>query len=137
MDVIVTTVDGHKLCNLQVKTRWQKGSDGGWHMGKKHETISSEQVFYCFVDLGKNPDAHAVVFVVPSEIVAKVVKDSHSAWLQRPGRNNKVHNDSDLRRFLPNYEKDLGPATEFGPNWLDQYREDWGRLPLIVVDPPA
>lgn len=99
-------------------------------MGKKHETITGEQMFYCFVDLGESPVSSAVVYVVPSAVVAKVVKNSHAAWLGRTGKNNKAHNDSDLRRFLPNYEKDFGPGTEYGPNWLDQYREDWGRLPL-------
>ena len=49
-DLIVTDDIGEKLCAIQVKTRVDKGSDGGWHMSKKHEDIVSENLLYGCVD---------------------------------------------------------------------------------------
>ncbi len=49
-DIVVTDAIGEKLCAIQVKTRTEKGSDGGWHMGKKHEAISSPNLLYAFLD---------------------------------------------------------------------------------------
>jgi hypothetical protein len=34
-DIIVTDVEGSRLCSIQVKTRRDIGSDGGWHMKAK------------------------------------------------------------------------------------------------------
>ncbi|MGL4320122.1 MAG: hypothetical protein ACRCS3_04600 [Paracoccaceae bacterium] len=132
LDIVVTSVGGERLCNLQVKTRWNKGSDGGWHMSKKHEHIESEHMFYCFVDFGISAESDAVVFVVPSGLVSKLVRESYSAWFGRPGKNNVAHKETDFRRFLPNYEKDFGKDTEYGPGWLEKYREAWGSLPLLA-----
>ena len=128
MDIVVTTVDGKTLCSIQVKTRWHKGADGGWHMGKKHEEIVERNVFYCFVDLGKSASDASKVYVLPSYIVARVIKGSHAHWLARPGKNGAVHNDSNMRRFLPDYSKDFGKVTEFGANWLEPYSENWDIL---------
>ena len=125
MDIVVTTVDGKTLCSIQVKTRWQKGADGGWHMGKKHEEIDERNIFYCFVDLGKSAGDNSTVYILPSHIVAKVIKGSHANWLALPGKNNRSHNDSNVRRLLPDYTKFFGKNTEFGLNWLEQYRENW------------
>ncbi|HEY8065135.1 MAG TPA: hypothetical protein VIF40_10480, partial [Methylosinus sp.] len=40
-DIVVTDVEGARLCSIQVKTRRDIGSDGGWHMKAKHEDIRS------------------------------------------------------------------------------------------------
>ena len=128
LDIVVAYQDGSRLCSLQVKTRWDKGADGGWHMGKKHETISHARMFYAFVDLGKATDDDAVTFVVPSKIVATVVRDSHAEWLSKPGKNGHIRKDSNMRRFLPDYSKDFGNQSEFGSGWLEPYREAWKLL---------
>ena len=36
-DIVVTNIEGSRLCSIQVKTRRDIGSDGGWHMNEKHE----------------------------------------------------------------------------------------------------
>jgi hypothetical protein len=48
-DIVVTDKLGDRLCAVQVKVRRDLGSDGGWHMGQKHETLISPNLFYCFV----------------------------------------------------------------------------------------
>jgi hypothetical protein len=52
-DIVVTDIEGSKMCSIQVKSRRDIGADGGWHMKEKHESIISERLFYCFVDFGK------------------------------------------------------------------------------------
>ncbi|MBJ7407822.1 MAG: hypothetical protein JHD07_32885 [Bradyrhizobium sp.] len=37
---------GDRLCAVQVKVRRDIGSDGGWHMGQKHEELVSPNLFY-------------------------------------------------------------------------------------------
>ena len=36
-DIVVTNMEGSRLCSIQVKSRRGVGADGGWHMSKKHE----------------------------------------------------------------------------------------------------
>lgn len=97
-------------------------------MGKKHEEIAHPRMFYTFVDLGSPLDHTTKVFVVPSRSVARAVKESHSAWLCQPGRNGHVRNDSNMRRFLPDYSHIFGAISDFGQGWLDQYEEAWEQL---------
>ena len=33
-DIVVTDVEGSRLCSIQVKTRRNIGSDGGWYEGE-------------------------------------------------------------------------------------------------------
>jgi hypothetical protein len=60
-DIVVTDDIGDRMCAVQVKTRVEKGSDGGWHMSVKHESVQSDTLFYAFVDFGKDLIAPAVL----------------------------------------------------------------------------
>ena len=123
-DIVVTDAIGEKLCAIQVKTRTEKGSDGGWHMGKKHETVSSPNLLYAFLDFGKSLIDPPTCYVVPSKQVAAAVRDSHALWLATPGKRGQKRKDSNMRRFLPNYDKvslDIGK----GEGWLKPYLEAW------------
>jgi hypothetical protein len=44
-DIIVTDDIGDWACAIQVKTRRQIGSDGGWHMKAKHEDFRGASLF--------------------------------------------------------------------------------------------
>lgn len=123
-DIIVSDDIGDRLCAVQVKTRREKGSDGGWHMGLKHEQIVSDSLFYCFVDFGKDLIDPPTCYLVPSAVVADVLVRSHRAWLSTPGKNGRPRSDTDLRRFLPNYER-VGIDIGCGPGWLDEFRDRW------------
>jgi hypothetical protein len=100
-DVLVTDVSGSRLYAVQVKTRTFDGGDRGWHMGKKHEEIISETLLYCFVDFADGPTNAAVIYVVPSKVVATVLREMHQVWLANPGKRGQKHNDNDMRRFMP------------------------------------
>lgn len=122
-DIVVTDDIGDRLCAVQVKTRRGRGSDRGWHMSKKHEALTSPSLFYCFVDFAMGTDAPPFTYVVPAPIVAATLAACHQAWLEKPGAKGQAHNDSDFRRFLPDYSH-LGMGM-YKDGWLEDYREAW------------
>jgi len=126
-DIVVTDDIGERACAIQVKTRRDLGSDGGWHMKAKHENIRGTSLFYVFLSFPNDVDALPETFVVPSAVVAEVLQVSHQTWLARPGKKGQPHKDGVMRRFLPNYSH-LGLADAFGPTWLEPYRNAWDQL---------
>lgn len=126
MDILIADANGVMLFCIQVKTRTQKGGDGGWHMGKKHEGISSPSLFYVFVDLGK-PDAVAPdYYIVPSKVIAELLPRAHAAWLAHPGQGGRSRNDSEMRRIKPSYRSDCpGNEPVIADGWLDAFRSNW------------
>lgn len=137
-DIIVTDIEGNRQCAIQVKTRRDIGSDKGWHMSKKHESIVSPTLFYCFVDMGKSESDSPVTFVIPSTVVAAVLREAHQLWLDTPGKNGRAHNDNDMRRLLPDYARgrELSPELmqRIGLGWMEQYREKWDVLGVLPKD---
>jgi hypothetical protein len=106
VDILVSEPNTGKMFQLEVKTNFvnltEKPSSSKlfgqtvsvWMMQKKHETISSENLFYCFVNIGKQTSAFRF-FIVPSAKVATYVKAEHKLWLNQ----NKEHKDSEMRTF--------------------------------------
>lgn len=125
-DIVVTDDIGERLCAVQVKTRLGKGTDRGWHMGKKHESLTSPALFYCFVDFGVGTNEPPFTYVVPAPVVAQTLAECHQAWLAQPGAKGQARNDSDFRRFLPSYANLQMRKYEDG--WLEPYREAWHLL---------
>ncbi|HEY0219340.1 MAG TPA: hypothetical protein VGC26_06195 [Afipia sp.] len=131
-DIVVSDLNGDRLCAIQVKTRREIGSDGGWHMSEKHEKISSKNLFYAFVDFGRSENDPPKSFILPSKKVCAVLSTSHKAWLARPGRNGQPHHDTKMRRFLPNYRIIFGETKNPYPEgWLNKYKENWDQLSLV------
>lgn len=125
-DILVTDEIGDRLCAVQVKTRRGKGSDRGWHMGKKHEALMSPSLFYCFVDFAVGTGEPPFTYVVPAPVVAQVLAECHQAWLRQPGAKGQPHNDSNFRRFLPSYSHlEIG---KYEDGWLKPFREAWHLL---------
>lgn len=129
-DIVVTDIEGSKMCSIQVKSRRDIGADGGWHMKEKHESIISERLFYCFVDFGKTLNDRPKKFLIPSATVAKVLKESYKKWLTTPGAKGQSRKDSSFRRLLPNYYKTFGSDNPYPAGWLDRYLDAWSLLGL-------
>ena len=126
-DIVVTDKVGERMCAIQVKARRDIGSDKGWHMKAKHELLVSPSLFYAFVDFGKTLSDTPRCWLVPSSVVASVLKRSHAFWLSTPGKKGQQRNDGDFRRFLPDYAAkglDIGCAD----GWLTPYFEDSARI---------
>lgn len=130
-DIVVTDDIGDRLCAIQVKTRVAKGSDGGWHMSRQHETIYSPTLFYAFLDFGKSLTAPPVCYVIPSKVVADVITRSHIAWLASPGFKGQQRNDTAFRRFLPDFDR-KGLMIGCGAGWLEPYREAWHTIADLI-----
>lgn len=126
-DIIVTDARGEQVCAIQVKTRRELGRDGGWHMKAKHENIQTDNLFYIFVSFPADELKLPDTFVVPSRVVADVLRRSHRGWLNLPGRKGEPHKDGDMRRFLPDHTRH-GLSECHGPGWLDKYRDAWDKL---------
>lgn len=117
VDILVNFLEGGDPCFIQVKSR-QYGSDGGWHMQVKHESMTDGNLYYCFVDF--EPE-HPTVHVIPAQVVAEVIAQDHKIWLDTPGRAGQSHNDTPMRRVKP---KSLG----HGDTWMSKYLEAWELL---------
>jgi len=125
-DIVVTDDIGERLCAVQVKTRFGKGRDRGWHMSKKHEGLKSPSLFYCFVDLQVGASEPPFTYVVPAQVVATCLAKNHQAWLKQLGAKGQFRRDNDMRRLLPDYTP---LATgEYEEGWLNPYREAWHLL---------
>ena len=101
VDILVMNPETLKVFKLEVKTSHTNlygdklfGRNYCWPMNKKHEAISNENLFYCFVNLhedkGKMPD----FYIVPSKDVATHVAETHQMWLKR-----SKGKDNPMRRF--------------------------------------
>ena len=125
-DIVITDINSSRLFAVQVKSRLDKGQDKGWHMKRKHEQIVSDWLFYCFVDFGDGLGSAPTTFVVPSKVVAEAIATTHMNWLFAPGRNGRQHNDSEVRRLVPDYSVYLKEkAGKYCKGWLEPYREAW------------
>jgi hypothetical protein len=130
-DIVVTNRDATWQCAIQVKTRRGIGTDGGWHMSKKHETIRGERLFYCFVDFLDSYDARPIVYVLPASVVAEAITEAHQQWLN----GKATRNDGPMRRLLPDYSKVWVSNNPYPSGWLEKYRDAWGSLGLASIDP--
>ena len=111
IDVLASNRDATKSVGIQVKTC--QGTRANWMLNKKAEADLAENLFYVFACLP--PSALPLFYVVPREVVAKYVRDSHREWLATLGRGGRKHVDTDMRQF-----KD--------PD--GQYRDRWDLLGL-------
>jgi hypothetical protein len=129
-DIIVSDRVGSVLSAVQVKSRREAGTDGGWHMKAKHEEIARDLLFYCFVDFGKSVADMPRCWVIPSAVVATVLKETHKAWLDTPGLNGRPHQPTEMRRLLPDFARRGRPKYSLG--WLTRYLGAWK---LIAGEP--
>jgi hypothetical protein len=128
---IVVSV-GTRRRYIQVKARRVTAAHG-WKMDAKHEKIRDEQLFYCFVALeiaqGARPIAHSA-HILPSEVVADVLTESHHKWLTMLGRDGLPHKDSTWRWLYPDYKRVFGDTDKrYAEGWLNKYdANNAGRL---------
>jgi hypothetical protein len=112
VDILVLDPNETVIATLQVKTT-TVGVEHGWPMSVKNETFERLRCFYALVDLKAEIP---VVYIVPSKVVAEVLRQDHKAWLAAPGSRGQPHKDNPVRR-LRNEE-----------GWLKAYRECWDLL---------
>src|SRR3989344_8254693 len=129
VDILVSDPRTERMFRLEVKTNLKNSRDklsksklmgtsvSDWIMNEKHETIIDSNLFYCFVNISKETNAYRF-FIVPSDIVAKYVKESHKFWREADGK----HNDGPMRMFrvgvdTEKYNVETPVAERYENNW--------------------
>jgi hypothetical protein len=110
VDILVSNPATGRMYKLEVKTNYQNSRNrpqvsevhgkvvSGWIMSKRHETIKDPDLFYCFVNIGKQTNLFRF-FIVPSRVVAQYVRDEHRHWLKVKKKEGKKVQDTDMRIF--------------------------------------
>lgn len=146
VDILVYDPATQKSRQLEVKTNFEHRNRHSesrlfgkfitdWQMHRKHETVASSDLFYCFVHINSpriEPAEYLFrCFVVPSEIVASYVRNEHALWL----RDDLSHKTSDRRLFRIGLENDRDVAVPAPLASL--YENNWGQIasPAATVLP--
>jgi hypothetical protein len=130
IDILVSDPKTKKFYQLEVKTTLQNrkrstisiSKDFGrfvckWIMDKKHENISSPEIWYCFVSIEEDTK-EARYFVVPSKIVATYIKEEHKHWRI----NNPDLKETNIRTFRIGFDKEKYKVTT--PT-AEKYENNW------------
>jgi hypothetical protein len=133
VDILVSHPKTKKMFQLEVKTNFQNSrnkpssskvhgkSMSGWIMKKAHEQIIASNLFYCFVNIGKNTNIFKF-YIVPSKLVAKYVKEEHAHWLKEKKKEGKKVKDSDMRIFRIGLK---GEKYKVQTPTVEQYENNW------------
>jgi hypothetical protein len=104
VDILVADPLTGNMFKIEVKTHYSHapshstlfGYTLDWIMSEKHESLIASNLFYIFVSIAKEANSFRF-FIVPSEVVAKYVKEQHEYW--KATRTNEVSGDNTVRRF--------------------------------------
>ena len=108
-DILAINRETYKQFAIQVKTTSYKQKS--WTLSEKNEELVGDNIIYFFVSLNELdiPEYH----IVPSNIVAKIIKETHQLWLDTPGKRGQKHNNNAIRKFT---------------DWEDKYLNNWSAL---------
>ena len=92
VDVTVTSPDGRRTVNIQVKTKRTRSPSWHWDSEKaKAELQASETDYMILVDLA---DEHPAYYIRRLSDVAKQSLEWHAAWLKERGGKRPLNDDS-------------------------------------------
>lgn len=126
VDILVSHPETDSMFRLEVKTHtrnkyYRNGTFGhivaDWRMGDKHETNRDPRLFYCFVSIADNTQFFDF-YIVPSNIVANFVTESHQYWLNEAD----TRKDNPMRKFMlgkggENYPVNMPLAETYHGKW--------------------
>ncbi len=119
VDILVNPIDGNNSKLIQVKSTESSGKDRGWSMRDEHLSLVSPKLFYCFVELSSNPQN---VYVIPSGVVAQVLKEADKAYMNKPKRDGSARTKHSRRMLKPHFLVDIPSAPD---GWMNTYLEKW------------
>jgi len=126
-DILALSPSG-RLVKISVKAA-QNESASYFPLSAKDENGAADDFYYAFVKLNKfetEPD----FWIIPSAIVCPLLKTSHEIWLKTPGRNNKEHNDSRLRRLPIKVSK--SQRHLYPENWEGEVKKYYKNLKQLL-----
>jgi len=134
VDILISD-PAKRMFRLEVKTTCQNSKKvatkanvfgrflDSWMMSEKYERIVDPALFYCFVhivDLEKEKIFR--FFILPSNVVAKYVKEEHQYWLKAKKEEGKKVKNTKMRLLRIGLEGEQYPgdtplATHYENNW--------------------
>ena len=96
IDLLVSDKSGSNLASIQVKT-CDDIKQKKWKMSKSVENNYSQSSYYVLVNLNNGNEPS--FYVVPSKYLAYRVNQDYEKWLNTPAKNNKPHNETEMRTF--------------------------------------
>ena len=123
VDIVSRDASYRRIFDLQVKSRDRYRN---WTMSRRHEDTVDPLLYYCFLKFDFiNEASEPLCWIVPSAAVATALRESHQAYL---AQSPSTRRDTAKRNFRDDYSN-RGLAENYGPTWLNQYRDAWGQLP--------
>lgn len=101
---VKTFVPGNRTCSIGLKAEKDYGENFFWVLGGIPEPDEQKEFEF---------------FIIPSNVMAKNVKESHQLWLDTKGKNGQPHKDGKFRSlYLPPYKSENGwDIGEFRNRW--------------------
>jgi hypothetical protein len=128
VDILISDGNGQHLAATQVKTSGEPVTVG-WRMDAKHEEMSGDRLFYCFID-PTGSSAAPSCWIVPSAVVAKHVYSTHRAWLSGTPMRGSTRRDGPGRKM--HLVCSNPPLDDYPNGWMDQYKEAWDLLRQVA-----
>ena len=129
VDILVSHPDTDSMYRLEVKTHHNnnlyKSEDFGyieahWRMADKHEINVDPKLYYCFVSITKDTNSFDF-YVVPSNVVAKFIQESHKYWLSR----KNIRKNTSIRSFMLGKK---GLSYNIDMPVIEDYKNRWDLL---------
>lgn len=106
VDILVSDPVNDKMYKVEVKTSFASkpsrsklfGYTLNWMMMEKHENVSDQNLYYCFVNIEKQTNIFRF-FIVPSVVVAEYVKVQHKFWLDHSSNLSIKEKEIPMRQF--------------------------------------
>jgi len=133
VDILVSDPKTGRLYQLEVKTNLRgsrsKPSESkifgkfvsDWMMNRKHEDIDVPTLFYCFVNISQETGAFKF-YIVPSNVVARYVREQHQLWLNEKRKEGKKVKDTAMRVFRIGLKREVYPIQT--PT-IEKYENNW------------
>lgn len=132
VDILMSDPKTEKMFRIEVKTCIRTAKNRSYHskifgyvfcdwiMDMKHENITDEKLFYCFVNILEETGEFGF-YIVPSKVVAKYIEDEHSLWCKARKRSKKQA-DNSMRLFRigkrgEKYSIDTPLVENYENNW--------------------
>ena len=119
-DILCSNIEGTRFVHIQVKT-FVPGNRT-CSVGMKAEKDFGENFFWVLGGIphpGPDSDKSFEYYIIPSEAMARNIREAHVAWLSTPGKNGQPHKDSAVRTVT------IPPKVGFNGWDVSEYRDRW------------